>query len=73
MPLSEEDFSKLVGQRIIYYRKQKGITQAELARRCNKARQALERLENGRVNPKIYTIYEIAKALNIHPKRLLDL
>ena len=43
-----------VGQRIIDLRKEKGWTQAALARACNKDRQAIEKLENGKVNPTLF-------------------
>jgi putative transcriptional regulator len=72
MMIPKDDFSKLVGQKISVYREKRGLSQAELARRCNKDRQAIERLEKGRVNPNSYTLYEISQALKINTKNLLD-
>lgn len=57
----KEQLQKTVGQRIIFLREQKGWSQSDLARACNKDRQAIEIIENGKVNPTIYSLYEIAK------------
>lgn len=71
--MEKKQFSQRVGQNISYYRNKAGISQAELGRRCNKNRQAIERLEKGRIAPNTYTIYEISSALKINPMKLLDL
>ncbi len=68
--MDKEQLKKKVGQRIVELRSQKGWSQSDLARACNKDRQALEKLENGKVNPTIYSLLEIAKALEV---RLGDL
>ncbi len=51
----------------------KGWNQSDLARACNKDRQAIEKLENGRVNPTLYTLHEIAEALQIPLSDLVNL
>jgi transcriptional regulator with XRE-family HTH domain len=61
-----------VGQRIIALRKEKGWTQSALARACNKDRQAIEKLENGKVNPTLYSLYEVAQAMEIPITRIVD-
>lgn len=58
--------------RIIELREKKGWAQVELARACAKDRQAIEKLENGRVNPTLYSLYEIAKALEVPLASLVD-
>ncbi|AOR28259.1 transcriptional regulator, Cro/C1 family [Formosa sp. Hel1_33_131] len=70
--MDKEQLKKKVGQRIIELRSQKGWSQSDLARACNKDRQALEKLENGKVNPTIYSLLEIAKALEVPLKKLVD-
>ncbi len=40
-------------------------SQSDLARACNKDRQAIEKLENGKVNPTLYTLLELANALEV--------
>jgi len=63
--VNKEQLKKKVGQRIVELRSQKGWSQSDLARACNKDRQALEKLENGKVNPTIYSLLEISKALEV--------
>ncbi|MFL0110226.1 helix-turn-helix domain-containing protein [Tenacibaculum maritimum] len=70
--MNKEQLKKKVGQRVIALRSRKGWSQSDLARACNKDRQALEKLENGRVNPTIYSLLEIAKALEVSLKELVD-
>jgi len=70
--VDKEQLKKKVGQRIVELRSQKGWSQSDLARACNKDRQALEKLENGKVNPTIYSLLEIAKALEVPLKKLVD-
>ena len=70
--MNKEQLKKKVGQRIVELRSQKGWSQSDLARACNKDRQALEKLENGKVNPTLYTLLEISKALEIPLSKLID-
>ncbi|MFC0185848.1 helix-turn-helix transcriptional regulator [Pseudarcicella hirudinis] len=48
-------------------------SQSDLARACHKDRQAIEKLENGKVNPTLYTLHEIATALEVSLSKLVDL
>ena len=70
--VTKEELKKKIGQRIIQLRKQKGWNQSDLARACNKDRQAMEKLENGRVNPTLYSLLEISEALGISLSRLVN-
>lgn len=63
--MKKEQLQKKIGERIIKLRTQKGLSQSDLARACNKDRQAIEKIENGRVNPTLYTLLEISEALQI--------
>ncbi|MGO1585507.1 helix-turn-helix transcriptional regulator [Mesonia sp.] len=62
---------KKVGNRIIELRTKRGWNQSDLPRECGKDRQAIEKLENGKVNPTIYSLYEISKALRVDIYQLL--
>jgi transcriptional regulator with XRE-family HTH domain len=62
-----------IGQRIIELRTQKGWTQSDLARACEKDRQAIQKFEGGNVNPTVYSLYEIAKALDISLSDLVNI
>ena len=70
--MNKEQLKKKIGQRIVELRSQKGWSQSDLARASNKDRQAIEKLENGKVNPTVYSLLEISKALGIPLKRLVD-
>ena len=62
-----------LGKRIIMLRGKKAWSQSDLARACNKDRQAIEKLENGKVNPTLYTLLEVANALEVSLPELVDL
>jgi len=59
-----------ISQRIIELRESKGWNQSDLARACGKDRQAIQKLESGIVNPTIYSLYEVAKALDVTVSKL---
>ena len=63
--VTKEELKKKIGQRIIQLRMQKGWNQSDLARACNKDRQAMEKLENGKVNPTLYSLLEVSEALGV--------
>lgn len=71
--MTKEKLKKLIGLRIVELRKKKGWSQSDLARACGKDRQAIEKLENGKVNPTLYTLLEISNALGIPLHSLLDI
>lgn len=70
--MTKDRLKKLLGQRIIELRTKKGWTQADLARACGKDRQAIEKLENGKVNPTLYSLLEVAEALDVSLVALVD-
>ena len=61
--MTKDELKIAIGKRIVELRTEKGWSQSDLARACNKDRQAIEVLENGKVNPTIYTLFEIAEGL----------
>lgn len=71
--MTRDQLKKELGKHIIELREQKGWSQSDLARACNKDRQAIEKLENGKVNPTLYTLLEVANALEISLSKLVDL
>ncbi len=70
--LDKTVFLVRLGDNIKKIRQEKNINQAELARRCEKDRQAIERIENGKVNPTAYSLYQIAEGLEVNLNRLTD-
>ena len=54
-----------IGQEIRKLRQQKGMTQEELADRTNLSVRTIQRIENGEVDPRAYTLQTIASALEV--------
>ena len=69
--MTKDELKKKIGQRIVELRTKKGWSQSDLARACNKDRQAMEKLENGKVNPTLYSLLEISKALGVSLSELV--
>lgn len=69
--VNKEELKKKIGQRIVELRTQKGWSQSDLARACGKDRQAMEKLENGKVNPTVYSLFEVSKALGTSLSQLV--
>ncbi len=69
--MTKDELKKKIGQRIVELRTKKGWSQSDLARACNKDRQAMEKLENGKVNPTLYSLLEISKALGVALDKLV--
>ncbi|WP_346855412.1 helix-turn-helix transcriptional regulator [uncultured Draconibacterium sp.] len=61
-----------IGTRIRDLRESKGISQQNLAAICNFEKGNLSRIEAGRTNPTISTLYKISQALEITLSELLD-
>jgi transcriptional regulator with XRE-family HTH domain len=65
------DMRVLIGQRVRAARLRKKMTQWALAERCGFSQQYLSELENGKRNPTVITVFEIAQALGVEPYTLL--
>lgn len=63
--MSENSLQIIVGKNIQRIRESKGISQQELAAKCNFEKSNMSRLEAGRVNPTLSTLEKVAKALDI--------
>lgn len=59
------------GQLVRKYRKEKNMSQEQLALLCNMDRSYLGRIERGEVNPTLEKIYELAGSLDLDAKDLL--
>lgn len=65
------DMRKLVGKNIARIRRDRTLTQEQLAEKSGFSQQYLSGLEQGRRNPTIVTIYELAVALGVSPVDLV--
>lgn len=69
--VTKTQLSQRIGKRIAELRKRRDLSQSDLARLLMRDRQTIERLEKGRTNPTIYTLYEVANALGVSLEELL--
>jgi transcriptional regulator with XRE-family HTH domain len=65
------DMRKLVGRNVKRIRQEKGLTQEQLAELSGFSQQYISGLEQGRRNPTIVSIYELATALGVSHMELV--
>jgi len=65
------DMRKLVGRNVKRIRQERGLTQEQLAERSGFSQQYISGLEQGRRNPTIVSIYELAIALGVSHMELV--
>ncbi len=70
--MNKERFLKQFGKRIAEVRKERNLTQEELAELVNVHRAYIGFIEQGKRNPVVANIYRISKALNISLKDLFS-
>lgn len=63
---------KKLGKRVRKMRKERGLSQTELANNINKDQPSIQRLEAGNINPSFYYLHQVAQGLNISFKELVD-
>lgn len=63
--MDKSEYLKTIGYKIKLIRESKGITQQKLAADCNFEKSNMSRIEAGRTNPTIYTLYTISLALEV--------
>ncbi len=59
------DMRRIVGKNLERLRRDKGLTQEELAARSGFSQQYLSGLERGQRNPTVVTLYELSQALGV--------
>ena len=65
------DMRKLVGRNVKRIRQEKGLTQEQLAELSGFSQQYISGLEQGRRNPTIVSLYELATARGVSHMELL--
>jgi transcriptional regulator with XRE-family HTH domain len=63
--VKKQRYLKKIGAKIVELRLKKGWSQRDLAFECGKEPQSIERVENGKSNPTIFYLKELADALNV--------
>ena len=68
------EYYKMIGLKVAYYRKLKGLTQEQLAERMGVGTSFIGQIEAVNIAKAISldTLFSISKALEIPPKKLLD-
>ena len=61
-----------IGLNILYYRKEQGMTQEQLAKKSNISRTYMQRIETATSSCTLNTLIDIAEALNIPLKKLFE-
>ena len=72
--MGKQKILKSVGNKIKEIRLSKGLSQLDVVGRMqgNIDFTNISRIESGRTNPTVFTLFRIAEALEINPKELLD-
>lgn len=65
------DMRRLVGTNFARLRRAKGLTQEQVAERSGFSQQYISGLEQGRRNPTVVSVYELAQALGVNYLELL--
>ncbi|OGK09303.1 hypothetical protein A2767_03650 [Candidatus Roizmanbacteria bacterium RIFCSPHIGHO2_01_FULL_35_10] len=73
MKLSKEVFLKKFGQRVKFLRRQTGLSQEQFADKVGIHRTYMGRIEQGKSNTPIFTIYRIVKACGLKSSEFLSL
>lgn len=71
--LKEQEIIILVGNKIRKIRKEKGITQEQLAYDCNFEKSTISRIEAGRANLTLKTMVKLSQSLGVEMKDLVDI
>jgi transcriptional regulator with XRE-family HTH domain len=67
-----KDLQYKFGAKLKKIRTEKTLSLRELAARCDLDDSNISKIENGKVNIQLSTIFELAKGLGVEPKELLD-
>jgi transcriptional regulator with XRE-family HTH domain len=70
---SSKEYLKKFGANILALRQARGLSLRKLAALCNVDHSDIAKAEKGQTNITILTLRELAQALEVHPKKLLDL
>jgi transcriptional regulator with XRE-family HTH domain len=72
--LEKSEILKIIGKRIKELRESQGLSQVDLVGKMSGEIDPtnISRIESGRTNPTVYTIFRIAEAMEIHPKEILN-
>ncbi len=61
-----------IGLNILYYRKERGYTQQQLAEIISYSKNHIQQIETAKATPSVIALLDIAKALNIPISKLFE-
>ncbi|MCI8397982.1 MAG: helix-turn-helix transcriptional regulator [Oscillibacter sp.] len=61
-----------IGLNILYYRKERGYTQQQLAEIISYSKNHLQQIETAKATPSVIALLDIASALEIPPSKLFE-
>lgn len=61
-----------VGLNILYYRKEKGYTQQQLAEKISYSKNHIQQIETAKATPSVIALLDIAEALEIPVSKLFE-
>jgi putative transcriptional regulator len=70
--MQQKEFQIKLGKQIAKLRKQKKISQVDFAYMLDKEKQNFNRIEKGKTNTTIGTLYQVAKLLEVPIQKLFD-
>ena len=66
------DILQTIAKNVRHYRRKKNLTQAQLAERTNHHPSYISNIENARINIYLTTLFELAKALKVKARDLVE-
>jgi len=72
MQLQQHEKYRQLGLNIAYYRKQRGLSQLQLAESANISRTHMSRIETADCAVSLDVVFDICDVLNISPSKLFD-
>lgn len=72
MQKHQKDKYRFLGLNIAFYRKEKGLSQSQLAELVNVSRTHMSRIENADCAVSLDVVFDICDALGIKPSKLFD-
>lgn len=68
----ESDYLKRFGKNLEAIKKEKKLSYRKIAANCNLEHSDIKRYVDGKINPTLLSLVDLAKGLDIPSKRLLD-
>lgn len=72
MKSNYQELQERFGIHLKRIREEKGLSLRSLASNCDLDDSQISKIENGKKNIQLSTVFELAKGLNVEPKELLD-